>query len=68
MKLTLADNAQVYGVVKATPGRHQAGPYVGVGAMPQTDGSQKAIQVTIFADTMRGIGEGHRPWDRPGRP
>ena len=32
---------------------------------PQTqpDGSQKALEVHIFAESMRGTGEGHRPWD-----
>ena len=34
--------------------------------MPQPDGSQKAMQVMIFPESMRGTGEGHRPWDRPG--
>ena len=31
--------------------------------MPQPDGSQKAIEVHIFAESMRGTGEGFRPWD-----
>ena len=31
--------------------------------MPQADGSQRAIQVTVFAEVQRGVGEGHRPWD-----
>src|SRR5262249_59546225 len=34
--------------------------------VPQSDGSQKAIRVMIFAETQRGTGEGHRPWTRPG--
>jgi hypothetical protein len=34
--------------------------------MSQPDGSQKAIQVMIFAESQRGLGEGFRPWDRPG--
>ena len=34
--------------------------------MPQADGSQRAIQIMIFAESQRGTGEGHRPWDRPG--
>jgi hypothetical protein len=42
------------------------GAFIGVGAMPQADGSQKAIRVMIFAESMRGNGEGFRPWDRPG--
>jgi len=66
VKLNLTGGAQVYGVVKGSISDIKPGVYVGVGAMPQTDGSQKAIQVTIFAESMRGIGEGHRPWDRPG--
>jgi len=66
LKVNLADGVKVYGVVNASAADIKPGAYVGVGAMPQTDGSQKAIQVVIFADSMRGIGEGHRPWDRPG--
>ena len=62
----LADNVQVFGVVPATLADVKAGNYVGVGAMPQPDGSQKAIQVMIFAELQRGTGEGFRPWDRPG--
>ncbi len=62
----LADNVQVFGVVPATLADVKAGNYVGVGAMPQPDGTQKAIQVMIFAETQRGTGEGFRPWDRPG--
>jgi Flp pilus assembly secretin CpaC len=62
----LADNAQVFGVVPATLADVKVGDFVGVGAMPQADGSQKAIQLMIFAESQRGTGEGFRPWDRPG--
>ncbi|MGB6938437.1 MAG: hypothetical protein WBE14_17490 [Xanthobacteraceae bacterium] len=62
----LADNAVVFGVAPATLADVKAGNYVGIGAMPQPDGSQKAIQVMIFAESQRGTGEGFRPWDRPG--
>jgi len=31
--------------------------------MPQSDGSQRAIQVTVFSEVQRGVGEGFRPWD-----
>jgi len=30
--------------------------------MPQADGSQKALEVHIFPESMRGTGEGHRPY------
>jgi hypothetical protein len=66
LKVHLADGAKVYDVVQGSATDIKPGAYVGVGAMPQTDGTQKAIQVVIFADALRGIGEGHRPWDRPG--
>jgi hypothetical protein len=59
-------NAQVFGVVPATLADVKTGAFIGVGAMPQPDGSQKAIQVMIFAESQRGTGEGFRPWDRPG--
>ena len=64
--VAVADNAQVYGVVKATLADVKVNSFIGVGAMPQTDGSQKALQVMIFAESQRGLGEGHRPWTQPG--
>lgn len=66
IKLTLADNVQVFGVVKAGIADIKTNSYVGVGAMPQTDGSQKALQINIFAEIQRGLGDGHRPWTQPG--
>ena len=63
VKIGLADKTTVFGVTKATLADVKPGAYVGIGAMPQADGSQRAIQVTVFAETQRGLGEGHRPWD-----
>jgi hypothetical protein len=65
LKVKLADNVAVFGVVKASLADIKPGAFIGVGATPQADGSQRAIQITIFAETLRGTGEGHRPWDRP---
>ena len=31
--------------------------------MPQPDGSQRALEVHVFPEAMRGTGEGHRAWD-----
>jgi hypothetical protein len=63
LTLALADNAQVVGVAKASLGDIKEGSFIGSGAMPQADGSQKALEVHIFAESQRGTGEGHRPWD-----
>ena len=66
VKVALTDNIQVFAIAKGTLADVKPGGFIGVGAMPQPDGSQKAIQVTIFAESLRGLGEGFRPWDRPG--
>lgn len=62
----IASAATVFALVKATLGDVKPGVFVGVGATPQPDDSQRAIRVVIFPESMRGLGEGHRPWDRPG--
>ena len=63
LTLMLADNAQVVGVAKASLGDIKEGAFIGSGAMPQADGSQKAVEIHIFPEALRGTGEGHRPWD-----
>jgi len=65
-RVTLTDKVAVFGVIPATLADVKPGAFIGVGAMPQADGSQKAIRVMIFAEVQRGTGEGHRPWTRPG--
>jgi hypothetical protein len=63
LHVMLTNNAQVIGVVKATLADIKEGAFIGSGAVPQADGSQKAVEVHIFPESMRGTGEGHRPWD-----
>jgi len=64
-KVALANNVAVWGLEKASVSDVAKGAFIGVGATPQADGSQKAIRGIIFAEPMRGTGEGHRPWTRP---
>jgi len=64
--LMLTANAKIVGVAKASLADIKSGDYVGSAAMPQADGSQKALEVHIFAESMRGTGEGHRPYTTPG--
>src|SRR5690348_2352302 len=64
--LMLTSDAAVVGVVKATLADIKPGSFVGSAAMPQADGSQKALEVHIFAESQRGTGEGHRPYTAPG--
>lgn len=37
--------------------------FIGAGATPQPDGSQRAVEVHVFPEAMRGTGEGFRAWD-----
>jgi hypothetical protein len=39
------------------------GSFIGSAAMPQPDGTQRALEVHVFPESMRGTGEGHRPFD-----
>ena len=41
----------------------RAGAFIGSGAMPQPDGTQRAIAVLVFPESRRGSGEGHYPFD-----
>jgi hypothetical protein len=63
VKLTMADNPLYVAIVKATMADIKPGMFVGSAGMMQPDGSQKAIEVHIFPESMRGTGEGHYDWD-----
>lgn len=39
------------------------GSFIGTAAVTQPDGTLKALEVQVFPESMRGVGEGHRPWD-----
>jgi hypothetical protein len=65
--VNLTDKALIVDVYKAALSDIKEGAYIGSGAVPQADGTQKAVEVHIFAETQRGTGDGHRPgW--PGAP
>ena len=63
-KVFLTKDAKVFGVSNTTLAEVKPGAFIGVGATPNPDGSQRAIRVTVFAESQRGLGEGFRPWDR----
>jgi hypothetical protein len=63
LKIALADNAQIAGIIKASLSDIKQNSFVGVTAMPQPDGGLSAVEAHIFPEAMRGTGEGHYPWD-----
>jgi hypothetical protein len=63
--LKLADNPRITAMEKATLADIKVGSFIGVTAMPQPDGSQKAIGLHIFMEAQRGVVPARfGPWDR----
>jgi hypothetical protein len=63
MKVRVTDDVTVIGVAKTTMAEIKPNSYIGVSAMPEPDGTQKALAIHIFPEAMRGAAEGFRPWD-----
>lgn len=61
--IDLADDVRVMALEKAAVADVTPGRYIGVTAVPQPDGKQRALAIHIFTEAQRGVGEGHRPWD-----
>lgn len=61
--IVLAPNFAVLGVAKRGLSDIKAGDYVASTSAKGTDGNLHAIEVHIFPEEMRGVGEGQRPWD-----
>lgn len=63
LKIKLADEGKVVALVKASLADIKPNSFVGSTAMPQPDGTWKAVEVHIFPEEMRGTGEGDSPYD-----
>ena len=50
-------------VVPASLAEVKPGAFIGVAALPGEGGELKAMEVHIFPESMRGTGEGYRPFD-----
>src|SRR5688572_26560179 len=50
LNVKLADNARVQGLVKASLNDIKPNSYIGVTAMPQPDGTQRAVAIHIFTE------------------
>jgi hypothetical protein len=63
LKLTVTDNPLFIAIAPLTMADIKPGMFVGSAGTMQPDGTQKAIEVLIFPESMRGTGEGHYDWD-----
>jgi hypothetical protein len=63
VKLHIAPDVNVSGITKISLSDIKVGSFVGATTVPGPDGGQKAVEVHVFPESMRGTGEGSRPWD-----
>jgi hypothetical protein len=61
--IKLTKDTQVRAVTLAKVSDIKPGSYIGTAAIPQADGSLKALEVHVFPPAMAGAGDGHRAWD-----
>jgi hypothetical protein len=64
----LAEPVRISAMVKAPLAEIKEGSFIGVSAMPQPDGTQKAFAIHIFMDSQKGVvADRFGQWDsRPG--
>ena len=60
--IKLAPQAAFYLVTKSDMSAIQPGKFVGITSV-EKDGKRVAVEVHVFAEALRGVGEGHYPWD-----
>lgn len=63
LAVTMNTDTTVHAITLAKIADIQPGRYVGATAVPQADGTLKALEVHVFPPEMAGVGDGHRPWD-----
>ncbi len=58
----ITDRTPVVVIAPASLAALKTGAYVGTAAVPAPNGGLRALEVHVFAEAMRGVGEGHGPW------
>src|SRR6202453_4670078 len=65
--IKLAGDAGLFLVTKADMSAIQSGKFVGITSFEQ-DGKRVAREVHVFDESLRGLAEGHYPWDLEAKP
>jgi hypothetical protein len=63
MVINLTQDTKVRAVTLANIEDIKPGSYIGSAAIPQEDGTLKALEVHVFPPELAGSGDGHRPFD-----
>lgn len=62
VNVAITDNTPVVLVAPVPFSAIKPGSFIGTAALPGAGGTLRAMEVHVFAEDMRGAGEGHRPW------
>ena len=63
VRLRMTGDMQVVGITRISLSDIKVGSFIGTTTVPGPDGSQNAVEVHVFPESMRGTGEGSRPYD-----
>lgn len=63
LNLALDPKLRVTDIVPAKLGDVGPGSYIGTAAIPQPDGTLRALEIQVFPESSRGVGEGLHPYD-----
>jgi hypothetical protein len=66
VRVELAEPTKFGAVVRSDREHITDGSFLGITSVTQPDGSQRAVEVHVFPEAMRGTGEGSYAWDLPG--
>jgi hypothetical protein len=66
MRVQLAPSTTVATIVQSDRAQITDGSFLGITSVKDPDGSQRAVEVHVFPEAMRGTGEGSYGWDWPG--
>ncbi|WP_244475767.1 hypothetical protein [Methylobacterium sp. Leaf466] len=61
--LTFPERPKIFSALTGRLSDVKPESYIGATAMPQPDGTQKALQLTVFSSSLRGTSDGHAPSD-----
>jgi hypothetical protein len=61
--IRLTSDVTITGLIKASWADIKVGSYVGTAAVEQASGNAKSLEVQVFPESMRGVGEGSHEYD-----
>jgi hypothetical protein len=65
VRLQLSASTPVATVAAANRSQITEHSFLGIGSETQPDGSLRAVEITVFPESMRGLGEGNYAWNHP---